>query len=198
MSALHSVLSHDPAWRTDSPLAAIVYPDEAYPQSTFERIVDGCRARGLPIAGVLQHAACLDAAGHCDVVLEDLSSGRRTALFENRGAGATGCRLDPAALAEVSGQIERSLDRDPALLLLNKFGKVEAAGGGLLHLIAVAIDRGIAVVIGVPLRNLGAWRTFAGGMSIELSDRPSGVTSWLDERFGCGGAKRVTDRLEDN
>src|SRR4051812_40242107 len=129
MSALHSARSRNQAWRPDSSLAAIVYPDEAYPQSAFERIVDGCRARGFRVAGVLQHAACVDAAGQCDVVLEDLSTGQRTALFENRGAGAGGCRLDLAALAEVSGQIERSLDRNPALLLLNKFGKVEAAGG---------------------------------------------------------------------
>src|SRR4051812_24083112 len=141
MSALHSARSRNQARRADSSLAAIVYPDKAYPQSTFERIVDGCRARGFGVAGVLQHAACVDAAGQCDVVLEELSSGQRTALFENRGAGASGCRLDPAALAEVSGRIERSLDRPTTLLLLNKFGKVEAAGGGLLDLIAVAIDR---------------------------------------------------------
>ena len=123
--------------RPDSRLAAIVYPNEAYPQSIFQRIADDCRRQGLRVAGALQHAAGADAAGHCDVVLEDLLTGRRTGLFENRGAGATACRLDVAALADVTGQIERSLDSKPALLLLNKFGKVEAAGGGLLDLIEI-------------------------------------------------------------
>ena len=104
MLALPSVPSPSDARRPDPPLAAIVYPNEAYPQSIFERIVADCRARGLRIAGTLQHAAGVDAAGRCDVVLEDLWTGWRTGLFQNRGAGSRGCRLDVAALAEVSGR----------------------------------------------------------------------------------------------
>jgi hypothetical protein len=184
MFALHSDPSHSIAKRLDSSLAAIVYPNEAYPQSVFERIVHECRTHGLRVAGAFQHPAGVVAAGHCDVVLEDLLTGRRTGLFENRGAGATGCRLDVAALAEVTGQIERSLDGNPALLLLNKFGKVEAGGGGLIDLIAAAIDRGIPVIISVPVRNLDAWRDFAGDMSIELSKNYSEIENWLDRRFG--------------
>jgi hypothetical protein len=164
-------------------LVAIVYPNEAYPQSTFERIVEDCRARDVRIAGVLQHPVCSDAAGHCDVALEDLTTGKRTNLFEDRGTGAEGCRLDVAALAAVNGQVARSLDGDPELLVLNKFGKVEVEGRGLLDLIAIAVERGVSVVIGVPTRNLEAWRKFAGGMSVELSSDPSEVADWLKRTF---------------
>src|SRR3954466_15899342 len=115
MSALHSVPSHDPAMRADSSLAAIVYPNETYPQSTFEQIVDRCRARGLRVAGAVQHIAGADAAGPRGMVLEDLLTGRRTCLFDDRGAAARGCRLDIAALAEVTVQIGRSLDSNPAV-----------------------------------------------------------------------------------
>jgi hypothetical protein len=164
-------------------LVAIVYANEAYPQSTFERIVENCRRRGLRVAGVLQHPVCSDTAGHCDVVLEELTTGLRTDLFEDRGPGARGCRLDVAALAEVNWQVARSLDSDPEILILNKFGKVEAEGRGLLDLVAIAVDRGILVVIGVPIRNLEAWRNFAGGMSVEFSSDPSEVTDWLNRSF---------------
>ena len=135
------------------------------------------------MAGVLQHPVCSDAAGHCDVALEELTTGLRTDLFEDRGPGASGCRLDVAALAEVNGQVARSLDADPELLILNKFGKVEAEGRGLLDLVAMAVDRGIPVVIGVPIRNLEAWRNFAGGMSVEFSSDPSEVADWLNRTF---------------
>ena len=165
------------------PLVAIVYANEAYPQSTFERIVENCRRRGLRVAGVLQHPVCSDTAGHCDVVLEELTTGIRTDLFEDRGSGARGCRLDVAALAEVNGQVARSLDSDPEILILNKFGKVEAEGRGLLDLVAIAVDRSIPVVIGVPIRNLEAWRNFAGGMSVEFSSDPSEVADWLNRTF---------------
>ncbi len=183
MSALHSVPPHSASVRPGQALVAIVYANEAYPQSTFEAIVVHCRRRGLRAAGVLQHPVCSDAAGHCDVALEELTTGRRTDLFEDRGPGASGCRLDEAALAEVNGQVARSLDLAPEILILNKFGKVEAEGRGLLDLVAMAVDRDIPVVIGVPIRNLDSWRRFAGGMSVEFSNDPSEIADWLDRTF---------------
>lgn len=183
MYALHSVPPHSASVRPGPALVAIVYANEAYPQSTFEAIVAHCRGQGLRAAGVLQHPVCSDAAGHCDVALEELTTGRRTDLFENRGPGAQGCRLDVAALAEVNAQVARSLDAAPQLLILNKFGKVEAEGRGLLDLIAIAIDRGIPVVIGVPIRNLEAWRNFTGGLSTEFSSDPSETMDWLGRTF---------------
>jgi hypothetical protein len=183
MYALHSVPPHSASARPQQALVAIVYANEAYPQSTFESIVENCRGRALRVAGVLQHPVCSDAAGHCDVALEELTTGLRTDLFEDRGPGARGCRLDVAALAEVNAQVARSLDSSPEILIVNKFGKVEAEGRGLLDLVAMAVDRGIPVVIGVPIRNLQAWRSFAGGMSVEFSSDPSEVKDWLNRTF---------------
>jgi len=189
MYVLHSVRPHSARVRPQQALVAIVYANEAYPQSSFERIVEDCRGRGLRVAGVLQHLVCSDAAGHCDVALEELTTGLRTDLFEDRGPGASGCRLDMAALAEVNAQVARSLDADPELLILNKFGKVEAEGRGLLDLVAIAVDRGIPVVIGVPIRNLEAWRNFAGGLSVEFSCDPSEVADWLNRTFSIAVAQ---------
>jgi hypothetical protein len=183
MHALHSVPPHSASVRPWQSLVAIVYANEAYPQSTFEAIVEYCRRRELRAAGVLQHPVCPDTAGPCEVALEELTTGRRTDLYEDRGPGARGCRLDLAALAEVNAQVARSLDTAPELLILNKFGKVEAEGRGLLDLIAIAIDRGIPVVIGVPIRNLEAWRNFTGGLSAEFSSDPSETMDWLNRAF---------------
>jgi hypothetical protein len=199
MYALHSAPPPSVAVRSQPALVAIVYANENYPRSIFTGIVDDCRRRGLSLAGVLQHPVCTGAAGHCDVVLEDLSTGMRTDLFEDRGPGAQGCRLDVAALAEVNGNVARALLGDPALLVLNKFGKVEAEGGGLLDLLATAVDRGIPVVIGVPIRNLESWRRFAGGMSVEFTSDPPEVMSWLDRTFPVeaaqGPARAPLDRI---
>jgi len=159
-------------------LAAVVYPNEAYPQALFQRVVELCRARALKIAGVLQHPACDDPAHRCDVILEDLMTGERTELFERRGRDARGCRLDLEALTDVSARIELSLQQNPALLLLNKFGKVEAEGGGLLDSIAMAFERNIPTLIGVPERNLEAWRAFSGSTA-ELRDDLEAITTWL-------------------
>lgn len=180
MSVMPSALAHELLPREAFPVAAIVYANEAYPDSVFSALVARCRALGLSLAGVLQHQVAEGADRRCDVILEDLTSGHRTALFEDRGAGASGCRLDEAALAEATARVEGSLENAPQLLVLNKFGKVECEGGGLRDLIASAIDRGIPVVIGVPQRNLAAWREFAGEFAIELSDHTREVELWLE------------------
>lgn len=187
------------AWRFDrSPdaplLAAVIYPNEAYPQATFRRVVGECRSRALKLAGVLQHPAREDPAHRCDVVLEDLASGERTELFERRGNGARGCRLDIAALTDVTARIERALQHDPDLLVLNKFGKVEAEGGGLVDPIAAAIDRGIPVMTGVPTHNLAAWRAFAGDLAVEFAGDFGAIADWLD--LVCSQRKAMAPLLK--
>lgn len=134
----------------------------------------------MSLAGVLQHQAFEGDDRRCDVVLEDLATCHRTALFEDRGAGARGCRLDEAALAEATARVEGSLEQAPQLLVLNKFGKVECEGGGLRDLIASAIDRGVPVIVGVPQRNLEAWRDFAGEFAIELAADEAEVQQWVE------------------
>ena len=180
MSATHSALTHELSSEHVQSVAAIVYANEAYPDAIFNEIVGRCRTLGLSLAGILQHQAFEGADRRCDVLLEDLTSGHRTALFEDRGHGARGCRLDESALAEATARVEGSLENAPHLLVLNKFGKVECDGSGLRDLIASAIDRGIPVIIGVPQRNLDAWRDFAGEFAIELSDDAREVERWLE------------------
>jgi Protein of unknown function (DUF2478) len=169
MSATLSVQKSDVSQPRAPALTALVYPQDKYPGSAFEALVASCRRRGLSLAGVLQHLVDAAPNRRCDVVLEDLTTGHRTPIFEYRGASATGCRLDEAALAEVAARIEASLEGKPDLLVLNKFGKAECGGGGLLDLVASAMDREISVVIGVPRSNLEAWRSFAGELGNELS-----------------------------
>ncbi len=161
-------------------VAAIVYADDAYPGAVFKALVDRWRAADLVVAGVMQHQVLEGTDQRCNVLLEDLSSGHRTALFENRGAGASGCRLDQAALADASARVEGILAQAPDILVLNKFGKAECEGGGLRDLIAGAIDRKIPVVIGVPRQSLDAWRSFSGGVAVELPDDADDVERWLE------------------
>ena len=136
MFALHIAPAPEPAQQLQSSLAAIVYANEEYPDEILKWIVSECRSRNLLLSGVLQHPVSEGADKRCDVLLEDLASGYRTLLFEDRGSGAKGCRLDVAALIDASMQVDRSLDNDPALLVLNKFGEVEAEDGGFCRRIA--------------------------------------------------------------
>ena len=178
MSTVLSASAPERSARAAPPLAALVYADTAYPDAAFAALVARCRSLGLSLAGVLQRRVSEAPERRCDVLLEDLSTGHRTSIFEDRGAGAKGCRLDEVALGEAAARIETSIEQGPDLLVLNKFGKAECSGGGLLDLIARAMDRQITVVIGVPRSNLQAWREFAGDFAVELSDDVGEIETW--------------------
>ena len=81
-------------------------------------------------------------------------------------------------MTEAAARIEGNMEGRPDLLVLNKFGKAECSGGGLLDLIASAMDRQITVIIGVPKTNLQAWRDFAGTLSVELSEDIGEIDRW--------------------
>lgn len=179
MFALHFAQAVEQARTSEPGIGAIVYENDKYPDAAFKWLVGECRARGLVVAGVLQHPAFEGADPNCDVVLEDIVSGHRTLLFDDRGPSAKGCRLDVGALLEAAMAIDRSFEIDPSLVVLNKFGKVEAEGGGMCGVIAKALERGISVVIGVPTRNLEAWRNFADEFSTELTEDIGQIGNWL-------------------
>jgi len=161
------------------PVAAIVYADSVYPQAAVEAVVAQCRSCGLVLAGVLQHHVSDKPERRCDIVLEDLSCGTRTSIYEDRGNGASGCKLDEIALTDAASRVERHLECDPDVLVLNKFGKAESLGGGLLDLIATAINRQVTVVIAVPQSHLAAWRVFAGEFARELPPDPVVVRDFV-------------------
>jgi nucleoside-triphosphatase THEP1 len=191
MCVTPSAPAHELSLPHDRPVVAIVYANEIYPDALFKTLVQRFRTLGLTLAGVLQHQGCDGGERRCDLILEDLATGHRTALFEDRGAGARGCRMDKGALAEATARVEGSLENAPQLLVLNKFGKVECEGGGLRDLIASAIDREIPVVIGVPRCNLAAWRDFAGEFAVELPDHAREVERWLDVVCGSVELERI-------
>lgn len=162
-----------------SPIAALVYADGVYPDRTILRALDPLRDRGVQLAGVVQIGT--PPGGHaCDMLLQNLATGEVTAIAEDRGKHATGCRLDVGMLTELGEAVTSSLQTDaPRLLVINKFGKIEADGGGLRDAVAEAVDLGIPVLVGVPARNLDRWRAFAGSLAVELRAEAGAITAWL-------------------
>ncbi len=147
-------------------LTALVYDEGFAIGEVFHAVAADARRQGLRLGGVIETPAA-SAAGHrCDMVLLDLASSRRIKISEERGALARGCRLDLDSLARTCALIMSSLPQCD-LILLNKFGKTEAEGGGFRCVISDALALDIPVVIGVPRRNLAAWREYAGDLAVE-------------------------------
>lgn len=182
MPATFSDANAEPA----SLLTALVYPQNTYPAAAFEALVAACRGRSLSLAGVLQHVVGAAPERRCDVELEDLATGHRRPSSRIAERARPGAGLDEGALVEVAARIEKSLATGPDILVLNKFGKTECEGGGVLDLIGRAVEREIRVVIGVPQDNLLAWRGCAGGLAVEFSAAPADIERWAERQRRAG------------
>ncbi len=151
----------------NAPITAILCSEGREAASLMLRAVRHLSSSGVRSAGFIQRDIERPGQCRCDMMLEDLATGAVIAISENRGPEARGCRLDTHALMEAVAATERALLAAPDLLVVNKFGKTEAEGGGFRPVIADAVGRGIPVLIAVPWRNVDGWRRFAGSLAIE-------------------------------
>lgn len=149
-------------------LTALIYEDGPAFGRLSQRIARLLQVQGLACAGFVQHDEECPGRSRCDMILENLETGVRVQISEDRGAEARGCRLDPNALVAAVEGARRALGAHVDVLLLSKFGKTEAEGSGFRPLIAQALELGVPIVVGVPKRNIENWRHFAEDLAHEI------------------------------
>lgn len=150
-----------------APITAVVYQDRRPPDALLAAVAAELGAAGVSLAGFVEIDLPRPGRTRCDMILEDLATGNRVQISEDRGEGARGCRLQVGELLRAMTNALASLENRPDLLIVNKFGKTEGEGGGFRPLIAAAIVQGTPVLIAVPARNLDPWRRFAGELAVE-------------------------------
>lgn len=154
---------------TSRPATAIIYSDGRMADATMRALTLQLKAQKWMLAGFVQLNEPQAGRPRCSMALEELSSGMRVKISEDRGAEARGCMLDLAELPWASTIASLALERRPDLLIINKFGKTEAAGRGFRPLIAEALMCEVPLLIAVPRANLAEWRRFAAEVSIEFA-----------------------------
>ena len=148
--------------------------------ATLNAVVATLSGRGYRPAGVMQEPSADGARHRCERDLIDIASGARCPISQKLGAGSRGCRLDPDAVETVAARVARTLEGTRAdLLVINRFGKLEALGRGFCPVIADAAARAIPVLVGVNDLNRPAFEAFAAGMAVDLADTPAAVMAWL-------------------
>ncbi|MBV0912376.1 DUF2478 domain-containing protein [Anianabacter salinae] len=131
---------------------------------------------GLRVAGAVQVAQT--EAGRPRMTLRLLGGGPSITISQDLGPEATGCRLDPDGLERAVALVDRALDARPDLLVINRFGKQEAAGRGFRPLIGRALSDGIPVLLVVSHRHGAAFDAFADGLGEALPPRMDALVDW--------------------
>ena len=156
----------------DYPITAVLYENGTEIENLLAGIADQLKQERFNLAGYIQRDRPKPGRSDCDMMLENIATGRHLNISEDRGAAARGCKLDISALLEAGELLSQTIDEKPDLLILNKFGKSEHEGGGLRPLIIRAIELDVPVLIAVPMRNIASWREFVGDLNREVSPVP--------------------------
>lgn len=141
-------------------------------------------ADGARLAGTVQSNSERPDRRRCDMDLRVLPDGPVVRISEDRGSLARGCVLDSGALEQTVVAVQERLP-GAEVLIVNKFGKREAEGRGLVPVIVEALERGLPVLVGVNGLNLAAFLAFAGEGVIPLPAEPATIAGWCRTAAGA-------------
>jgi hypothetical protein len=154
-------------------LAALVYgaPDEA--DQLLREFVHELTGSGYRIVGLIQTRL-----GDGAAAVTVLPTGETIPLARRRGVSSDSASRSPCDLAEAAARIEILIESRADLLIINRFGRLEAEGTGLIDEIARALSFDIPVLVAVPEFRFSEWLSFCGGMGVKLPCRKGSLQGW--------------------
>jgi hypothetical protein len=136
--------------------------------------------RGVRLGGLLQVSTGGKGSCASSVQVIDLRTGTPFDIWEERGKCAKGCRLDERGLAAASNAIDRAVADRVDLVIMNRFGRAESLGGGLLVSFSSALSEGVPALTAVRAPYDLDWKQFHGGLGLELSADVEAILAWAE------------------
>lgn len=176
MNAIEPREFREPAARlpmhAESDVAALVYAPDVDPDPHLRAFFDRRLGEGWDALALLQERLPLD---------DDRRRRCRLRLAGDPDVADAG-PADPHAhrevVAEMGGRLARLIDRGPDLLVLNRFGRSEARGGGLFSLMWRAVELDLPVVVAVPEGLFPVWLACAGGLAVRVRPEDGALERW--------------------
>jgi hypothetical protein len=170
-------------------LAAIVYTLRDDPDRLLLDFVDDLRRAGCRPLGFVQLGRVPSSDAHTIRLLR-LPSGDVVSLRHDPASDAHQCGLETERLVDTAGAIAAGLGDSADLVVINRFGKLEAKGKGLIDLIRRAGEADIPVLIAVPEHRFETWTRYSCGMSVRITCNRRALDRWWQSV--SGGAIRAT------
>lgn len=164
-------------------IAGVLYDKTIDVDEILFQVVEKLRSNGVRIAGLLQQLGEVTSAGKRSMFVENLSSGERIRLDQPRGSEASGCMLDPDALAKASHAIRSAIVSRPDVLIVNRFGQQEAEGRGLRPELAEAVGAGVTTIVPVSRTLIAQWKEFVGESGQVVEPNPTEILAWVTQRI---------------
>ncbi|MDE2368126.1 MAG: DUF2478 domain-containing protein [Burkholderiales bacterium] len=137
------------------------------------------RAAGRRVRGLLMRLCNAEAGCRAEMILTDIDKGDEYLVSQPMGSGSQSCAADPQGFARASSVLRDALAADTDLVICNRYGSLEAEGGGFADELLALMAQGVPVLTAVSTRHLEAWNRFVGSAPL-LPPRPQAWGDWLD------------------
>lgn len=128
-------------------------------QALLAGAAEGWRAAGARVVGILAQDNGTEGMCSADFV-RDIASGTRYCVHLDAPPPGKTCHLDAGGMDEAcAGLLDQIVSAD--VVVLSKFGKLEAMGQGLRPAFTAAVAEGKPLLTTVSARHLEAWLAFA-------------------------------------
>lgn len=158
--------------------AAIVDDGAGDVDALLASIARGQQRAGRRVRGVLMTHPDGDAGCAGAMVLIDLNTQEAYPVSQPLGRDSTACRADPQGFARASGVLRRAATESPDLVVSNRFGGLEAEGGGFCAELLEILAQDLPLLTTVASRHVADWQRFTGGTTL-LPANADAVNRWL-------------------
>ena len=148
-------------------------------QQMFRDLVARWRA-SIRVAGVIEERDGVTEGRTCRAgMLRSIGDGTLYPMFEKLPPGATACDIQGAKVGRACEAVLSDIATGCDLVVLSKFGKLEASGQGLMAAFSAAAEAGIPLLTCASPASCEAWEGFAAPHAVILSARPEAIDGWL-------------------
>lgn len=160
-------------------VAAILSDGICDTDALLAQVAAALQRSGRRVRGLLMQRTGAGTDCAREMVMHDITTGDAYLVSQPMGRDSTACRADPQGFARASAVLRAALDQAPDLVICNRFGQLEADGGGFRAELLELMARGIPVLTAVAARHRAAWEHFTGVGAVLPADRAA-VDAWLD------------------
>ena len=146
-------------------------------QAMFRALADRWK-RELSLTGVVAEDHGLPDRSCEAGYLRSLASGARFSILPDQGVGTAACHLDGDGALAAAAAAQRDIASGCDLVVLNKFGKLEAEGNGLADAFRAAFAAGLPLLTSVSPAQDRPWRQFADRAFTVLPADPVAIEQW--------------------
>jgi nucleoside-triphosphatase THEP1 len=163
---------------TQPRILALTGGSGAEAQALLATLAETWGRAGLRVAGAIQETTQPEPGKRETKELRDIATGTRYPILQHLGPGSTACCVDASGLAAACAAIEIAVRRGCDVVVISKFGKLEAERGGLLGAFCAAVEMETPVVTSVSSGALDAWASFAGPLAAFVAPDPQAIEAW--------------------